>query len=497
MTQAASKADTRPLVLLADDDESICAVIRQALARKGYAVRQTDNGSELLAWVKKGAGDLVITDVRMPELDGLSALRGIREVRPELPVIVISAQSTFQTAVDADRQGANEYLPKPFDLHELLASVAALLPDSEAQPEPSSLPKKPADSPMPVGNSPAMQTLYRTLVRLTHVDLTVLLEGESGTGKEMIARALHLLGPRQDQPFIALNMAAIPRELVESELFGHEKGAFTGAHAKRKGAFGQAAGGTLFLDEIGDMPLEAQSKLLRVLQEKEYIPVGGTQTHRTEARIVCATHQDLAYLCKQGGFREDLYYRLHVVPLQIPPLRRRQEDIPLLVEHFLQKAMQKGLPPRVFGEDAMTLLAGYHWPGNVRELENLVYRACVLATQDTICPTLLRELLHLGKADDSEKRQAGTFSTGLQESVGRHLRTYFEAHAPGLPPPGVHGRVIRQVEAPLLRLTLEATGGNQIKAAELLGINRNTLRKKLQMLGIQVGRTVESGDRSK
>lgn len=478
--------DTAPLVLLADDDEGICTVIRQALKKRGFAVRVTGNGEELLRWVGKGLGDLVITDVIMPEMNGLDALSEIRLVRPHLPVIVISAQSTLMTAVEATERGANEYFPKPFDLHQLVECAARLMPDASKSEAAHDMPTGMSGD--LIGTSPAMQNVYRSLAKLTKIDLTVLLEGESGTGKEVIARKLHTLSTRRDKPFVALNMAAIPRDLVESELFGHEKGAFTGALARRKGKFAQAEGGTLFLDEIGDMPLDAQAKLLRVLQEGEYTPVGSAVPCKTNVRILCATHQNLEARCKTGEFREDLYYRLHVVPIHIPPLRERREDIPLLAEFFLRQATKKGVAPKRLSREAMALLAAHRWPGNVRELENTIYRSAALCGDELIPGTLVAAQLHRQEPPKDTGNIA--FSESYQDTVTRLLTLYFEAHRPSTPPPGVHARIVRLTEKPLIMLALEAVGGNQIQAADLLGINRNTLRKKIRELGITVERNI-------
>lgn len=490
-SSAHPRIGTQPLVLLADDDESICTVIRQALRKRGFAVRITDNGRELLSWVSKGLGDLVITDVMMPEIGGLEALSEIRLLRPDMPVIVISAQSTLMTAVEATERGANEYFPKPFDLHQLVDCVVRLMPEtSEQAAEEKTSPSSLAGD--LIGSSPAMQTVYRALARLTKVDLTVMLEGESGTGKEVIARKLHELSLRKDKPFVALNMAAIPRDLVESELFGHEKGAFTGAVARRKGKFALAEGGTLFLDEIGDMPLDAQAKLLRVLQEGEYTPIGSTVAAKTNVRIICATHQHLEERCKRGEFREDLYYRLHVVPIHIPPLRDRKEDIPLLAEFFLKQAMKRGLPSKRLSKDALELMVAYRWPGNVRELENTIYRSAALSSDDIIPRDLVEEQLRRTEAPKDTGNIA--FSDNYQETVTRLMQQYFAAHKPSIPPQGIHGRIIRLTEKPLIMLALDAVGGNQIQAADLLGINRNTLRKKIRELGITLERNVR-GDR--
>ena len=337
-----------------------------------------------------------------------------------------------------------------------------------------------------IGRSPAMQEIYRTLARLMGTDLTVMITGESGTGKELVARALHDYGKRRNGPFVAINMAAIPRELIESELFGHEKGAFTGATQRAAGRFEQAEGGTLFLDEIGDMPPEAQTRLLRVLQEGEYTTVGGRTPIRANVRIIAATHRDLTQLIRQGLFREDLFYRLNVVPIRLPPLRERTEDIAELVRHFLGLAAAEGLPTKTIDGIAMDRLKRHRWPGNVRELENLVRRLAALYSEEEIGIEVVEAelaggipLLEPPPASEGE---------GLGSTVERHLREYFAAHADGLPAAGVYDRVLREVERPLITLALEATRGNQIKAAHVLGLNRNTLRKKIRDLDIQVVR---------
>src|SRR4051794_38146895 len=375
---------TLPTVLVADDDRSIRTVLTQALGRSGYQVRSTGNASTLWRWVEDGEGDLVITDVVMPDENGLDLIPRIKRIRPDLRIVVMSAQSTLITAVKATQRGAFEYLPKPFDLRELLAVVGRAL----AQPaEPVLTASEPKDTeerlPL-IGRSPSMQEIYRTIARLTTADLTVMINGESGTGKELVARALHDYGKRRGGPFVAINMAAIPRELIESELFGHERGAFTGATNRSQGRFEQANGGTLFLDEIGDMPPEAQTRLLRVLQEGEFTSVGGRQPIKANVRIIAATHRDLRTAIRQGQFREDLFYRLNVVPIRLPPLRERVEDIALLARHFLERAREDGLPGKSLDQSAIERLRQYRWPGNVRELENLMRRLAALYPQETI-----------------------------------------------------------------------------------------------------------------
>ena len=472
-------------ILVADDDRGIRTVLTQALGRAGYEVRTTGNASTLWRWVSDGDGDLVITDVVMPDENGLDLLPRMKKIRPDLRIIVLSAQNTLLTAVKAAQRGAFEYLPKPFDIRELVSVVQrALTAPRTASPEEAA---EDGEENLPlIGRSPAMQEIYRTLARLMGTDLTVMITGESGTGKELVARALHDYGKRRNGPFVAINMAAIPRELIESELFGHEKGAFTGATQRASGRFEQAEGGTLFLDEIGDMPPEAQTRLLRVLQEGEYTTVGGRLPIRANVRIVAATHRDLTQLIRQGLFREDLFYRLNVVPIRLPPLRERTEDIPELARHFLSLAASEGLPSKTMDSLAMDRLRRHRWPGNVRELENLVRRLAALYSQEVIGIEVVEAELSSGlSASDSASAPE---NEGLSASVERHLRDYFNAHADGLPAAGVYDRVLREVERPLITLTLEATRGNQIKAAHVLGLNRNTLRKKIKDLDIQVVR---------
>ncbi|WP_413203731.1 nitrogen regulation protein NR(I) [Rhodospirillum sp. A1_3_36] len=474
-------------ILLADDDRSIRTVLSQALTRAGYQVRTTGTASTLWSWVADGQGDLVITDVVMPDENGLDLIPRIKKIRPDLRIVVMSAQNTLLTAVKATERGAFEYLPKPFDLTEVVNVVRRALSLPKGGPIDETAGDDDDERLPLIGRSQAMQEIYRTLARLMNTDLTVMINGESGTGKELVARALHDYGKRRNGTFVAVNMAAIPRELIESELFGHEKGAFTGAHSRAVGRFEQADGGTLFLDEIGDMPLEAQTRLLRVLQESEYTSVGGRQTMRANVRIIAATHRDLRQLIQQGLFREDLYYRLNVVPIRLPPLRERAEDIPELLRHFLTLATEgEGLPPKVLETAAMDRLKKYRWPGNVRELENLVRRLAALYSQEVIGLDVIEaELATVTPVSSAEADDSGE---GLSQKVERHLRHYFDAHGESLPPAGIHERILREVERPLITLCLEATRGNQIKAAQLLGVNRNTLRKKIRDLDIQVVR---------
>lgn len=482
---------TGETILVADDDRAIRTVVTQALAREGYDVRTTGNAATLWHWVSGGEGDLVVTDVVMPDGNGLDLIPQIRKLRPELNVIAMSARNTLLTAVQATERGAFEYLPKPFDLRNLVETVTRALRSSSGGD--ASGTQDAEDEPLPlIGRSPAMQEVYRVIARLTATDLSVLITGESGTGKELVARALHDFSNRKNGPFVAVNMAAIPRELIESELFGHEKGAFTGAATRKSGRFELADGGTLFLDEIGDMPLEAQTRLLRVLQESEYTMVGGRNPIKTNLRIIAATHRDLRRLVSQGLFREDLYYRINVVPIRLPALRERREDIPDLVRNFLTQAAEQGLPNKSLSEAAMQRLMQHAWPGNVRELENLVHRLVALHSQDRIEQDVIESELgeppNFGRDSDE-----GGGGVSLTDSVRHHLEDYFEAHGGTLPPSGLYSRILREVEKPLIELSLTATRGNQVKTADMLGLNRNTLRKKIRDLDITVVRTPKDG----
>ncbi len=473
-------------VLIADDDAAIRTVVNQALARAGYSSRATSNAATLWNWISQGEGDVVITDVIMPDENAFDLIPRIKKIRPDLPIIVMSAQNTFTTAIKAAERGAYEYLPKPFDLKELVAMVGRALREPKGGKSTGQRPPEAEELPL-IGRSPAMQEVYRVIARLIHTDLTVMITGESGTGKELVARALHDYGQRRKGQFVAINMAAIPRELIESELFGHEKGAFTGAQARTMGRFEQADGGTLFLDEIGDMPMEAQTRLLRVLQEGEYMTVGGRTPIKTDVRIIAATNKNLEQQIGQGLFREDLYYRLNVVPLRLPPLRERLEDVPDLVYYFLQEARKNGLPYKTIQPEALELLKRYSWAGNVRELENLVRRLTALYSQEIITADIIESELASSQPSrlDTPERKAD----GLSEWMEGYLADYFSGFGEALPPSGLYDRILRDVESPLITAALAATRGNQIRAAELLGLNRNTLRKKIREHKIRIVRT--------
>ncbi len=504
-------------ILVAEDDHSIRLVLTQALMRQGYIVRITESAATLWSWIQSGEGDLVISDVMMPDGNGLDLLPKIQKERPDLRVIIISAQNTLSTAVHASQGGAFEYLPKPFDINKLLQTIDRALTDQKGTVTKSISPEVVDESLPLIGRSAAMQEIYRLMARLIKTDLTVLINGESGTGKELVAKALHEYGDRQNGPFIAVNMGAIPKDLIESELFGHEKGAFTGAVAKTTGRFEQAKGGTLFLDEIGDMPLEAQTRLLRVLQEGEYISVGGRQAVKVDVRIVAATHRDLKQLIQEGLFREDLYYRLSVVPIRLPSLRERLEDIPELAQHFLKLTLVAEENIKIITPMALNYLQQHHWPGNVRELENLIRRIVALYSEEVIDDEIIRQELGGGVQPPplmhsdvpSQPLQIETEMTSqalmlrsapeslpllqnisLGDVVTQYLQQYFKAHEGDLPAAGLYERIVKEVEKPLILLSLQATRHNQIKAAQLLGINRNTLRKKIKDLEIEITKPI-------
>nr|CRH07525.1 Nitrogen assimilation regulatory protein [Candidatus Magnetococcus massalia] len=496
--------DAKQTILVADDDQAIRFVLEQALVRSGYQVHTFGNCRTLMQHFSQNGGDLIITDVVMPNGSGLDMVQNLKARNPKLPIIVMTAQSTLRNAVQAFERGAFEYLAKPFDINRLVELTQRALNQGEAKPPPKEAPAaKPSkaaelEKQMEerfgggiIGSSRAMQALFHTIGRLSNSEMTVLIHGESGTGKELVARAIHAYSPRRDGAFTAINMAAIPRDLIESELFGHEKGAFTGAATKRSGHFQKAEGGTLFLDEIGDMPMEAQTRLLRVLQEGTFTLVGSTDILRSNVRIIAATHQDLPTAIAEGRFREDLFYRLNVIPLHVPSLRSRKEDIPVLSHYFLAKtAKELGISTKKFTPDALEKMVAYDWPGNVRELENLVRRLMVLVPEDEIGGENL-DLVQRPITQPAQKEgmpEAGTpqpmaesTATSFNTILLQELDTFF-ATLDGEDPHGLYNVVLRKMESVLIPRVLQETRGNRVKASQILGINRNTLRKKMQEL---------------
>jgi two-component system, NtrC family, nitrogen regulation response regulator GlnG len=461
------------IVLLLEDDPSIAIVITAALEAEGFEVECCDTIAERDRLLSCRRFSALVTDVMLPDGDGIETLGSVSRLYPAMPVIILSAQNTLDTAVRASDTGAFEYFPKPFDIDELARTVRQAVGAGAASPD--GLDDAQIGEGLPlVGRSPAMQTVYRMITRVLRNDLTVLILGESGTGKELVAEAIHQLGGRRDGPFIAVNTAAIPAELIESELFGHEKGAFTGAVARNIGKFEQAAGGTLFLDEIGDMPMQAQTRLLRALQSGSIRRVGGREEVKLDARIVAATNKDLEPLIAAGQFREDLYYRLNVVPINLPALRERTDDIPALARHFLKSAGGEGLPRRQLTADAAELLSRQSWRGNVRELKNFIYRLALLAREDIIDAAALAPMLDQVRAD----RTGADDGDGLEVAVGRWLADVRPASGT------VYDAALAAFERPLFVEVLRETGGNQVRAAQQLGINRNTLRKRLGELAI-------------
>ncbi len=465
-------------VLIADDEDSLRWVLEKGLRGAGYDVTAVKGGEEAVRAFAAQPFELVFVDVRMPGMDGLTALERIRDLRPDVYVVVMTAHGSMDTAIKAMQRGAYDYLNKPFDLDEVLLLTERALAASRLTQEVARLRtglQEVREFSALIGRHPRMQDVYKAIGRIAGTDVTVLLRGESGTGKELVAGAIHHYSRRSGRPFVAVSCAAIPGTLLESEMFGHERGAFTDAKERRLGKFELAHGGTLYLDEIGDMPVDLQTKLLRALQERTMERVGGQESIPIDVRVLAATNRDLEALMKEGGFREDLYYRLNVVTVHLPPLRERRRDIPLLVEHFLAKHGEE-LGERGVAPEALDRLVGYEWPGNVRELENIIQRAMVMATAGVILPE------HLPIGPVSAAASVAVDAT-LEEIIERKLmecvRGLRERSSANL-----YDLVVGLVEKPLLRAVLRETGGNQVRAAHILGINRNTLRKKLTEHGI-------------
>ncbi|MBE0500458.1 MAG: sigma-54-dependent Fis family transcriptional regulator [Desulfuromonadales bacterium] len=469
-------------ILVADDEESMRWVLAKALEKKGFSVDLAANGDQAQNLFDRNEYDLAILDIKMPGTTGLELLQRFRELRPDKLVIIMTAESSMENAVTAMKLGAYDYITKPFDLNALDAIILKAQKALDITTEVHQL-KTELQEPYRlhraiIGSSAAMQQVYKIVGKTAASDVTVLITGESGTGKELIARALHYNSRRLGKPFVAINCAAIPRELLESELFGHEKGAFTGATERRFGKFEQAKGGTLFLDEIGDMPLELQTKLLRVLQEKEITRTGGNTTIQVDVRIIAATNQNIAEKIKLNEFREDLFYRLNVVPIVLPPLRERMEDIHDLTHFFINKANEElGVKIQGCCEETMNLLRSYHWPGNIRELENTLYRATLLASDKILAPTDFPDLVPRSTVSEKGASLEDLITGKLNASLAQMDINELD---------DLYDMVLQQMERPLIKIILLKTRNNQVRAAEILGINRNTLRKKIQTLGIEI-----------
>ena len=461
---------SKPKVLIVEDDISIGVVVSAALAAENIDSQICDSVVSRDAALASGAFDLMLTDVVLKDSDGLATLKVAMANAPEMPVIIMSAQNTLETAVRASEIEAFEYFPKPFDLNDLVLAVKQGIDRRRFTPAVTDDSLAQANLPM-IGRSAAMQDVYRMVARLLRNDLSVLISGESGTGKELVAEAIHNLGHRKTGPFVAVNMAAIPSELIEAELFGHEKGSFTGAVGQSIGRFEQAQGGTLFLDEIGDMPKHAQTRLLRALQSGVISRIGGKASIRLDVRILAATNQNLEDLIAKGKFREDLFYRLNVVPIDMPPLRDRTDDIGLLAQHFLTLAAKEGLPSRQIDDAAIDLLMTMPWRGNIRELKNLIYRLALVCRDDVISEAAVAQYVEPTNEADTPVQSAS-----FESAVAHFLRQH---RLRGSSREKIYQRALAEFEIPLLQHVMRQAKGNQLKAASLLGINRNTLRKKL------------------
>jgi two-component system nitrogen regulation response regulator GlnG len=459
-------------VWIVDDDRSIRWVFEKALSREGISYNSFASAREALDALSGGAPQVLISDIRMPGLSGIELLQEVKEKHPAVPVIVMTAYSDLESAVAAFQGGAYEYLPKPFDVDQAVELIRRAL--DESQREQDAL-EPVGEVPEILGQAPAMQEVFRAIGRLSQSSATVLITGESGTGKELVARALHRHSTRSAKPFIAINTAAMPKDLLESELFGHERGAFTGAQALRRGRFEQAEGGTLFLDEIGDMPAELQTRLLRVLSDGTFYRVGGHQQLKANVRVIAATHQDLDSRVREGGFREDLYHRLNVIRVRIPSLRERREDIPLLAKHFLARsAKELGVEPKRLSDEVLAHIARMDFPGNVRQLENLCHWLTVMAPGQSIGVADLPAEFR-GEPGAASQAPVSDWAAALEQEVERRL-------ARG--ETGLLDQLSRQFERSLISKALARTGGRRIEAANLLGMGRNTITRKIQELGI-------------
>ena len=464
----ASSAD-KPVWII-DDDRSIRWVFEKALAREGIEFRSFSSASDALAALEDGLPEVVVSDIRMAGESGLDLLQNLKERHPQLPVIIMTAYSDLDSAVAAFQGGAFEYLPKPFDVDHAVELIRRAMDESRKQETAAEV-----DAPMPeiLGQAPAMQDVFRAIGRLAQSNATVLITGESGTGKELVARALHRHSPRASKPFIAINTAAIPKDLLESELFGHERGAFTGAATQRRGRFEQADAGSLFLDEIGDMPPDLQTRLLRVLSDGQFYRVGGHQPIKVNVRVIAATHQNLEERVEKGLFREDLFHRLNVIRLKLPPLRERRDDIPLLARYFMQKsARELGVEPKRLADATLKFLSAQELPGNVRQLENLCHWLTVMAPGQTIEPGDLPAELRGESKGASDQSWTLLLEREVENALNRGES-------------GIIDGLSASFERSLIKKALAHTGGRRIEAAQLLGLGRNTLTRKIRELGME------------
>jgi len=460
------------LVWIIDDDKSIRWVLEKALQQSGISTESFESGDKALTQIQHSRPDAIISDVRMPGTDGLALLANLNKAHPSLPIIIMTAHSDLESAVSAYQGGAFEYLPKPFDVDEAVAVTQRALARASEQQEDIAAPEPIMDTEI-IGEAPAMQEVFRAIGRLSQSNITVLINGESGTGKELVARALHRHSPRKDGPFIALNMAAIPRDLIESELFGHEKGAFTGAGAQRQGRFQQADGGTLFLDEIGDMPAETQTRLLRVLADGEFYRVGGHTAIKVDVRIIAATHQNLESLVEENRFREDLFHRLNVIRIHLPKMANRREDIPKLAQHFLHRAAKElDVETKILTPETEAYLANLSWPGNVRQLENTCRWITVMASgREVHVQDLPPELMEVKRAETP----SGDWDKALRHWADQALACGQKE---------ILSEAVPTFERALIETALKHTAGRKRDAANLLGWGRNTLTRKLKELGM-------------
>ncbi len=477
-----------PKILIAEDENSLRTILKKLFLEKSFQVETCSDGKLALYKLEQEDFDMAILDLKMPEMTGFEVLTQIKTQKPELPIVLMTAQDTMKNAVEAMKQGAFDYITKPFELDELEVIVDRALQTKKLTDDVKELQQELQTKQFDrqakiIGKSRSIREVYKSIGKVANSNVSVLITGESGTGKELLAKAIHLASPRASAPFIAVNCASIPKELLESELFGYRKGAFTGADESRAGYFEAANHGTLFLDEIGDMPISLQAKLLRSLQEGEIQRLGSTQSISIDVRILSATNQDLAKMVEEKQFREDLFFRLNVVPLVLPPLREREEDIEILAQYFIEKYSKEfSCPSKVLSEECIQLIKAYPWPGNVRELENVIKRTLVMSAGNVISAKEMTPMLREKKAKLSKAEvEQRSLEDLISEKLSQFLDKFHELGSMEL-----YETLLPMFERPLLNLILQKTNGNQIQAAKVLGINRNTLRKKIRNLKIKI-----------